>query len=169
MVFDEGTLSFNDGVFVFTLGTHNADGIIYHESKVSAGTWSFDLFYPEDVTPDYEVVLSCDQEWDFGFSIYLMTMKNTMLSIRTYSHGIMKTGESAGLGQKLTGWNHFDITRDDSGHLKLYLNGELILDNKDELAFSPQFFGVVTFHTGPVFDNLVVRNQVIDIQPAETE
>lgn len=168
MVID-GTISFDEGVLTFALDTNNTGGIIYHESNVSVGTWSFDLFHLEDGYTNYEIGLSYDQEWGSGFSVILNTTDNSMVMIKISSDGVRKTGESAILGQKLSSWNHFDITRDDSGNMKFYLDGELILENKDELAFSPQFFAILTSKSGPVMDNLVIRNQVVDIPTTEMD
>jgi hypothetical protein len=68
------------------------------------------------------------------------------------------------LGKQLSGWNHFDVTRDELGNSNVYINGELILEYKDELNITPQWFYLDTGIIGPFFDNLVVRDQVIDIQ-----
>ena len=67
----------------------------------------------------------------------------------------------------LDGWNHYDVTRDELGNSNIFLNGELVLQYNDELSISPQSFYFGTNVIGPVFDNVVVRNQVIDIQPAK--
>ena len=159
----------NEGVLFSVLTTSPYKrGDIGHESKVSVGTWSFDIFYPEEEIK-YDICLSCDQDFKFGFGFYTVTMKNTIVALRNVSHGIVSPGEAANLGRSLTGWNHFDVTRDNSGYSKLYLNGELILEHKDELAFSPHWFYLGIKETGPALDNLVVRKQVIDIQPTETE
>ena len=152
----------NEGVL--TTGP-NVQGVIYHESNVSVGTWSFDLFYPEDVNPDYEIGLMVDQDANFGLNVMSWTSDDTFFEFKSTSNGIESLGEKANLNRILTGWNHFDITRDDSGNSKLYLNGELIQEYKDELTFSPQWFIVGTLASGPIYDNLVVRNQVIAIQP----
>ena len=162
-IFGDVKVFVNEGVL--TTGPDIPRGVIIHESKVFVGTWSFDLFYPEDVNPDYEIVINCDQDCVNGLNVLSWTSDDTFFAFKTTSNSAESLGKQANLNRILTGWNHFDITRDDSGNAKLYLNGELILEHKDELTFSPQWFVIGTLATGPIFDNLVVRNQVIAIQP----
>ena len=161
-IFGDVDVFVNEGVL--TTGP-NVRGVIYHESKVSAGTWSFDLFYPEIGNPDYEIGLTVDQDATNGLNVLSWTSGNTFVAFKSTSNGIESQGETANLNRILTGWNHFDITRDDSGNAKLYLNGELVQEYQDELTFPPQWFVVGTLASGPIIDNLVVRNQVLDIQP----
>jgi hypothetical protein len=151
-----------------TLGFYRT-GILGHESKVSEGTWSFDLFFSDDKDANYFLVLSCDEDYKFGFGVSTMSMDNTSVSIRALSHGIWSPGEVANLGRRLTGWHHFDVTRDALGNSRLYLNRELVVEHKDDLSISPHWFILDVKETGPAFDNLVVRNRVIDFQPIEME
>jgi hypothetical protein len=154
-------VSVNEGVL--TTGP-NVRGVIYHECKVSAGTWSFDLFYPEIGNPDYSIALILDQDATNGLNVLSWTSGNTFSAFSSISNGIVSQ-KTANLNKMLTGWNHFDITRDDSGNVKLYLNGELVQEYEHELTSSPQWFSIGTLASGPIFDNLVVRNKVVDIQP----
>ena len=93
-------------------------------------------------------------------------MSNSLISILTLDYELSQNGPVA-LGRKLTGWNHFDITRDESGNSKIYLNGELITEYKDNLTIASDLFYFSTSTIGPVLDNVVVRNRVIEIQPIE--
>jgi len=164
--FSDGEYSVHEGVLITT---DNGD-ILMHESRVSSGTWSFDVFFPEeDVSyfPEFEICLSCDQDSKVGFGMFILGMDNSIVSVVTLNNSMLSRGDQFPIGRKLTGWNHFDITRDESGNSKIYLNGELILEYKDELTISPQWLIFDTPIIGPVFDNVVVRDQVIDSQPAE--
>jgi hypothetical protein len=154
------------------LTTGPTGGDIYHESIVSNGTWSFDVYFPEEhenYEPSYQFCVTCDKDWKFGFGIgcRIEGSKNTSVFIITLDNRTKYTKPSVSLGRKLVGWNHFDITRDELGNANVYLNGELILQHKDELNISPHKFYFNTGVIGPVFDNLLVRNQVIDIRAVE--
>jgi hypothetical protein len=89
-----------------------------------------------------------------------------LVALNTITDGTFRSpAAEADLGKKLTGWNHFDITRDASGNSKIYLDGELVLEYKDDVTISPQLFFLDVEDLGLAFDNLVVRDQVIAIQP----
>jgi hypothetical protein len=156
-----GTYFVNQGVL--TSGPKYPDPLI-HESSVSVGTWSFDLNF--DSGSYYNLCLSCERDFKNGIGISVVTRDDTSISIGTlsdytYLHPVAETD----LGRRLTGWNHFDVTRDDAGHSKIFLNEELVLEYKDKLSISPQVFMFDVEELGLEFDNLVVRDQVIGIQP----
>jgi len=148
-------------------------GIIYHESEVSSGTWSFDLFYPEEpeiYVPSYRIAVICDQRflYCFGIDSSIEGSKNTTVRIITLDgYNEASSYDSVKLGEKLVGWKHFDVTRDESGNSKIFVDGELILQDKVEISFSPKRLFIYTNVKGPAIDNVVVRNQVIDIQATE--
>ena len=164
----------NPGTFFFveegvlTSGPDRA-GDIYHESKVSSGTWSFDLFFTPDtkVLPNFDFCLSCDKDYKSGFGFSVMRTEKTSVVMLILENGKLTRDNSFLKDEKLSGWNHFDITRDEAGNSKIFLNGALILEYSDELDISPQWFYLSTPIIGPFFDNLVVRNEVIEILPSE--
>ena len=98
-----------------------------------------------------------------------MNTQRTTVQILLLENGKLTREDKSRVDGRLSGWNHFDITRDDSGNSKIYLNGEIILEYSDALSITPQWFYFSTPEIGPVLDNLVVRNQVIDIKPQEKE
>ena len=69
------------------------------------------------------------------------------------------------LGRKLSGWTHIDVTRDGDGNSIFYIDGEKVLEFSDDLTIKPQLFYFNTPLVGPLLDNLVVRDQVIEIKP----
>jgi hypothetical protein len=144
-------------------------GEISHESHVSSGTWSFDLFFPDD-TPyrykDYRVCICCTQNFTLGIGFDTFSVVDyTQLTFVTIHDGIVSSGVYINLDRRLKNWEHFDVTRDELGNTKIYINGELILENKDELSISSNLFYFHSPAVGKSLDNVVVRNQVIDIQP----
>ena len=174
--FDDGDMEgwgqdLNPGIFFFVEeGVLNSGpgraGDIYHKSKVSTGTWSFDLFFPPDENsgmPYIEFCLSCGQDFDSGFGLSVLSMENVVVTIVRVKRGSPIYEDQVKLDGDLSGWNHFDVTRNAEGKSKVYLNGELILEYEDELTITSDVFYLNTQIIGPFFDNLVVRNQVIDI------
>ncbi len=92
---------------------------------------------------------------------------NSMVFILILDNFSVSTVCVVPLGRKLTGWNHFDVTRDELGNSKIYLNEELILEYKDEITISSDLIYFESTTIGPALDNVVVRNQVLEIQPVE--
>jgi hypothetical protein len=142
-------------------------GDILHESNVSTGTWSFDIYLPEKMSGVDLFGLVVDQAMNnaFGFDIK-NTLENTQIRVATLEDTQFEY-KSQILVPKAVGWNHMDITRDEIGNSKFYLNSELILEYTDDLTISPYYLYFTPEILGPTIDNVVVRNQVMDIQAAE--
>jgi hypothetical protein len=157
-----GFISVKEGVL--TVGPEMG-GAIERRSDVSTGTWSFDVFMTEDLGSGYQFVLCICNGHQFGFGIQISSLPNTVINTLTVEKGEKSPVDEYQTGSILTGWNHFDITRDEQGYSKIFLNGEQILEYKDELTINSSWFRFEGHPIGPALDNVVVRNQVIDIQP----
>lgn len=144
-------------------------GEISHESLVSSGTWSFDLFFPDDLPyryKDYRICYICDENISSGIGFQTFSIvDDTQLTLNNISDGLVSRGEYVNIGRRLAGWEHFDITRDEMGKSRIYLNGDLIIQFQDEETISSKWFILQSPAVGPSLDNIVVRNQVIDIKP----
>lgn len=98
--------------------------------------------------------------------ILIKTKQNTVINgFKTESGAESIAGAFEAEGH-ISGWNHFQITRDEEGHSTVYLNGEPILEYKDELSITPYWF-YFSAPIGSALDNVIVRDQVIDIQAPE--
>jgi len=159
-----GVISVVDGVL--TIGPKRA-GDMQHPSDVSTGTWSFDAFLTDDLAYTYQIAFTIDTGYWSGLGIDITKLQNTTISIITVEKGIKSILEPVDTGRMLTGWHHLDVTRDEDGNSKIFLDGDLILEYKDELSISPHWFYFATSIIGPAIDNIVIRNRVIDIQPPE--
>jgi hypothetical protein len=145
----EGVLSFSNG------------GVIRHPSTVSIGTWSFDVFLKEEFggTP-YEVdfmVGSDSHKW-----VEITNLPNTQIWLYGGEEPVFMD-----FGEKLAGQHHFDVTRGEDFVTKVYMNGEFLIETYDDSTIDSEYFYFWAMCEGPALDNVVVRNQVIDIQPAE--
>ena len=139
-------------------------GTTNHESRTSSGTWSFDLFFPEGKLTVYDICMSCDDAFVSGCGIRVRNGFKSQISGQVLDNRILQTNiNQVTLDNPLTGWNHFDYTRDDAGNSRIFINGEFILEYQDALTFSPRWFSIIASQAGPGLDNLVVRNQVLDI------
>jgi hypothetical protein len=155
----EGALSFGkDG------------GDTRHPSTVSFGTWSFDVNISETQGPLTDITFIVSQLGAGNFRtiwVYIENKPNTEISLRHYNGSETITDAAAVIseGEKVTGWHHIDITRDEDENIKVYFDGELYLDSFIHFRFQSDYFYFGTYDEGPALDNVVVRNYVIDIQP----
>jgi len=158
----EGSVYVNEGALV--VGPDSA-GIITHRSEVAHGTWSYDVLISDQMLAQNRIVF-CDEEIVYGLGVEIQTKQNTVISFRKIESGSPSNEEAFEAEGQITGWNHIDFTRDLEGNSTVYLNGEPILEYKDEISFTPSWF----YFTGPIgsaLDNVIVRDQVIEIQAQE--
>ena len=91
-------------------------GDIVHRTEVAYGAWSFDVFISDKIKALNRIGIMYDEEGIYGLGIYIRTELNTVIN---FFH--TKSGEVSVVGtfeneDQISGWNHFDITRDEAGH-----------------------------------------------------
>ena len=155
-VFYQGNFIVDNGVM-----SSRAEGDIYHLSNVLFGTWSFDLYI--DSTPG----LIREVQFTEGGTNYQMisirNSPNTQIWVSTQMDPNEPESSFIDLGKILTGWHHFEVTRDESRWIKVYMDGQFQIEHFDDRAFDVESLVVYTCCSGPVLDNLIVRDQVIEI------
>jgi hypothetical protein len=152
-----GTLSFGP----------DSGGEIYHQNDISFGTWSFDVFLPDDFGGNYNIALNSNKLFNIGFGIKISSIPKTNVKLYTDDYGDYVVEGTWFANENLTGWNRIEVTRDDQFNTNVFLNGELILESRIEKDFTPAWFYVSGPPVGPLLDNVVVHNKVIEIQPLE--
>jgi len=156
----EGALNFGPG----------EGGDIKHKSETTIGTWSFDAYMPEQTGWSLYIGMCANERSNrfFGLQIKRGTDTFVKLAFEEYLGDEKITFDGPWhAGEVLTGWHHFDVTRDNSNKTRVYLNVEQILESDIGEFFTTSFFVLGAPPQGPAFDNVVVWNQVIDIQPGE--
>jgi hypothetical protein len=136
-----------------------------HPSTVLHGTWSFDVHIGDDSGTTHEVRFT---EGIYNYQMLeIKHSPNTQIWVSTQQDPGDPISSYVDLGEKLAGWHHFDITKAESGLIEVYQDGEFVVGHSDGKPFDA--VSVVFYHCceGPALDNLVVRNQAIDIQPSE--
>jgi hypothetical protein len=140
-------------------------GDVAHPSDVLYGTWSFDIYISEPAEISHEVRFT---EGVYNYQLLeIRHAPNTQVWVSTQQDPNEPRTDSVDLGEQLSGWHHFDITKDQSGLIQVYLDGEWILDHEDDLPFEVREMTFYTCCEGPALDNVVVRDQVIEVQLAE--
>lgn len=158
----------SDGVVHFG----SSGGGIYYRNSVNTGTWSFDAFLCKESqrTPEiWFIANDLGNDQYANFTINITKEPNTKLDI-THLDGDLET--KIGIvpvrdSEILTGWHHVDITRDDADNVKIFVDREFIYEFTEEYPYDSEGFFYHVSCEGPAIDNVVVRNQVIDIQPVK--
>jgi energy-converting hydrogenase Eha subunit F len=110
---------------------------LWRNSTAITGTWSFDILQPENLEKlsiIYYVGISVTPDGFHPEQGYTLVLFESKIQINyRYSNddrGPLDVYEPAE-GLDDWGWMHFDITRDEAGHINAYLNGTHILAGTD--------------------------------------
>jgi hypothetical protein len=179
-----------DGVLVepYTTDFSNVSNA-FHNSTVAHGTWSFDLFFPLDVGGYTLVIMFIVSSSDGNYSAepgmtedeYLTKMTGyglfiqgigdqypTYTDIRLIAY-MACSGDEVGTSTKyshsscLTGYHHFDITRDLTGQFYVYHNLDYfspIISYQNTFTTSSEKFGICAAFGSTWFDNITVSDTV---------
>jgi hypothetical protein len=145
-----------------------------HNSTVNVGTWSFDMFVPDD---------------DYGF-IRVEFMSNgaslgahgnmSWVAVSAWFYGtepefylLYGLGSSKALlktiDRPLQGWHHIDVSRTSDGHFYVYFNGTLEADMVSNSVTSSAYLQVLCNNvSGAAIDNLVVTDTNYTTPPPTT-
>ncbi|MFX1482734.1 MAG: hypothetical protein ACFFCP_06035 [Promethearchaeota archaeon] len=137
-----------------------------HNSTVNVGTWSFDMF-----VPDNEIS---------GWAMYVYFMSNGSRQIPTYPsyfigvgvwahpapafivwtrNGLVSVVQSTINIDPIQGWHHIDVSRTSDGHFYVYFNGTLEDDfTYNDITDSTYLEFYCYLATGAAIDNLVVED-----------
>jgi hypothetical protein len=162
--------SVNEGILSFG----NVGGDIRHPSTITTGTWSMDIYIPEKGGETNEIFFmgaqldSEGEEW----AIMTLSVQNqpyTRLLLYAWPSELDPALDPVTIraGERLSGWHHIDITRDDSGNVKIYFDGTKYLEQSVDFPYESNFFVYRFCCEGPAIDNVIVKNQVVDIEPTK--
>lgn len=157
----EGPYTVKRGELTFT----GEGGDVAHSSDVLYGTWSFDIYIGEPAEISHEVRFT---EGVYNYQLLeIRHAPDTQVWLSTQQDPNEPNSSSVDLGEQLSGWHHFDTTKEQSGLIQVYLDGEKILEHLDELPFDVIKLTFYACCEGPALDNVVVRDQVIEVRPSE--
>jgi len=144
-------------------------GVIFYRNPVKTGTWSFDAFLCEESvrTPEiWFIVSELGNDQYANITINITKQPITKLNITHLDADEETTIDVVTVKESeiLTGWHHVDITRDDADHVKIYVDQALIYEFNQDFPYESDGFFYYVDCQGPALDNVVVRDQVIDIQ-----
>ena len=136
---------------------------IHYPSTVMVGTWSFDLLLIDSGTSCLHVCFYCE-----SFQIYPTTGMDLKVSRNGFELMYWLDYYDDSIGEYfppfvMAGWQHIDITRDDTGLIRVYINDSLRIETVDNRIPSSSYFYLLT-NQGEGIDNIVVSDSV-DITP----
>ena len=144
-----------DGALAFGQG----DGFIGHDSDVLYGTWSFDVNLSGDFGKTNAIRITEGATNDQ--SILIQNTPNTVVIIFNQFDGSDPKEKRIDLGKEVVGWHHFDITKDVDNVIRVYMDGDFLLELFDDRPFATDKIFLFSSYKGPAFDNIVVSDEVI--------
>jgi hypothetical protein len=144
-----------DGVLAFGQG----DGFIGHHSDVLFGTWSFDVYLTGNFGRTNAIRITEGATNDQN--ILIENTPNTAVIIFNQFDGSDPKEERIDLGKEVIGWHHFDITKDADNVIRVYMDGDFLLELFDDRPFTTDKIFLFSSYVGPAFDNIVVSDEVI--------
>lgn len=144
-----------DGALAFGKG----DGFIGHDSDVLYGTWSLDAYLSGDFGRTNAIRITEGATNDQN--ILIENNPNTEVIIFNQFDGSVPKEIRIDLGKELVGWYHFDITKDVDNVIRVYIDGDFLLELFDDRPFATDKIFLFASYKGPAFDNIVVSDEVI--------
>ena len=169
------TYSMNEGFLSFGYG----GGDIRRASTVTTGTWSADIFIPEKGGFTNAIFFLASKLEDSGEGyhpedwvatwVQIENQPYTEIQLAQWVLGEYTLLDSKDIGdrERLTGWHHLDITRDENGKTSVYCDGKKYLEGKVDFPYGSDYFLTSACCEGPALDNVIVRNQVMDIDSSD--
>ncbi len=129
---------------------------IWRNSTPITGKWSFDLFLPSNFTffIFYYVGISAIADGSHPEAGYTFIINPTDIRIN-YRYASNNAGnlDSIVLPDDFDGWHHFDINRNQTGHIWVLLNGTNILNGIDTYHTHSERINIQT-EQGAMLDNI---------------
>jgi hypothetical protein len=164
----EGNFSAAD----YTLKVLDDDiNIARHESDTNVGTWSFDMFIPDDDHGTcYFEFMSNGSSWAAGHTNASMVAVGPWLQrdgvdrfiVWRWKYGLMGSNWRIFANiydVPLHGWHHIDVSRTSDGHFYVWFNGTLKADFVENVVTSSTHLQVQCYDmTGAAIDNIVVND-----------
>ncbi|MFX0168394.1 MAG: hypothetical protein ACFE89_03455 [Candidatus Hodarchaeota archaeon] len=136
---------------------------IHRPSTVTVGTWSFDLLIINSGSSGVHVCFFCE-----SFIFYPITGYDLKVSRNGFELMYWLDNYDDCIGDYfppfiMAGWQHVDITRDDAGLIRVYINDTLRIETVDNRIPTSLYFHLLS-GPGEGLDNITVSDS-IDITP----
>lgn len=157
----------------------------FHDSTVTTGTWSFDLFFPSEQTYGFVIMFMLSGDYSVtpgmtedehlskmtGYGLRFDTSRIKLISYMACPDDELDFSDEYPTDSPLSGSQHFNITRDTTGQFYVYHNQDYdnpIIEYQNTFASSSEKFGLCFWAGSPSLDNITVNNEVTIEPPSST-
>ncbi|MFW9868496.1 MAG: hypothetical protein ACFFFO_14360 [Candidatus Thorarchaeota archaeon] len=139
-----------------------------HSSTVNVGTWSFDMFVPDNELSGYAMYVY----FMSNGSRQIPTFANYFVGVGVWAHpapsfivwtmnGLISNVESTINIDPIQGWHHIDVSRTSDGNFYVFVNGTFEANFTSNAVTSSTYLEFYCYRaTGAAIDNLVVDDTV---------
>jgi hypothetical protein len=167
----EGNFTIEDGALK---SLDNDINFAEHNSTVNVGTWSFDMYVPDVGSyVGFAFMSNGSRPLVEGtcrlIAIEANIIAGTFVFWQVRYDGVMGLDTPYQNSGGVAGWHHIDITRTNTGLIRIYLNGSTtpIFDMVTNDVTSSLVIACYTHNAaGGAFDNIVVDNEILITPPA---
>jgi hypothetical protein len=127
----QGGFGVTDGVLVGTAnGPGDASCSIYHESNVSMGTWSFDVYIPPDLATKWSpIAFMAESPTHLSDMYYVVEFYNTEMYLSRYNDLSQTIVDNYDFpGGTHCGLHHISVIRNETNYFYLFHNGTLVIE-----------------------------------------
>jgi len=177
----KGNYTAEDGILL-SLGPRVANhaSVASHPSTTAYGTWSFDLYITDETEEHFYVYFITDDWGDYPVHINSYDIAIVLEPGQAWSQALEEDAQggfvlikrngaaieggwqplgSYSVYEDLSGVYQIDITRDYLGNFKVYIDGELGIEARDNEHKTSTWFRF-TGEPGPAIDNIVVKDSI---------
>lgn len=132
-----------------------------HSSNVAYGTWEFDVHVTDTPDVHFYVYLISFYGVNYRFSIFTdafagWTTGPEFVLLKTHGGSTTPIGRYDP-GGAITGWYHFEVSRDETGHFEVSIDGVLRMELDDNDITQSNYF-IFASQNGPGIDNIEVSD-----------
>ena len=147
--------------------------IARHNSTTNVGTWSFDMYVPNKPNADVGMTFMANDSRPLAYASRAMTVHawtagNRFLIWEIRDLEIIHFESPYFPAEGVIGWHHIDITRTDTGQIRVFFNGTMEWDFVSNDVTSSTYLALNAFGAeGAIFDNILVSD-TIDVPTTTT-
>lgn len=158
--FDDGDISdwiVELGAFSAADGTcrgQEETNALKHESQCFQGNWSFDTLGAVYIT-----LMAGVTKDGIATSCYTLHVSRFKIELLISSGWVSTELGNWDPLERITGWQHFDVTRDADGRFTIYVNGTERLTATDTRYMTANYFVFYCYQNGAI-DNVVINDEI---------
>ncbi|MFX1510452.1 MAG: hypothetical protein ACFFBR_09125 [Promethearchaeota archaeon] len=141
---------------------------INHPSTIIVGTWSFDFIFSGQISSGANIGFACEEVVLYPITGYVLKVGRSAFELVVWNESYDWIIGSYYPSHHINGRQQIDITRDETGLFRVYINSTLQIEAVDTTISASNYFH---FFCGPneALDNIRVSDSIDVILPTNTE